>query len=416
MMVTGVTVERLTDKALPSSYSMISEIRKKLLSWSPAIFIGYNSLKFDEHILRHEFYKNLFPAYLTNSNKNSRIDAMRLMQIAAALEPSCLKTPPGKDGKPSFKLDQIAPLNGFDHKHAHDALSDVEATIYLCKLIRDSSSEPWSNVMRFSQKAAVRDFTDSEEIFCLHEVYYGKPFFFFMSSLGTNPDKTGEIYAFDLKGEPATFENLDDESLRRLISGSPKPIRRFKANSCPMLFPLDGLPDRITLSEHDHDTFVARARYLTANPELQKRLIRCYEGEQPEGSDAPHVESKLYEGFFSDEDTKKMEQFHMLPWEERYSLVQSFGDGRLKELGTRVIYFEKRHLLSHDDRLRLDVLFAERIMASGDSLPWTTLPAATREWAESARDDISELANGHRQYMEYLREWAAGVLNIAAAA
>jgi exodeoxyribonuclease-1 len=183
-----------------------------------------------------------------------------------------------------------------------------------------------------------------------------------------------------------------------------------------MLFPLDGLPGRLALAEQDNDTFIARAKFLRTNPELRARLMRCYEDAQPEGNDATHIESRLYEGFFSEEDTKKMGQFHQLPWKDRYFLVQSFDDERLKELGTRIIYFENKHLLSHDDCRRLDVLFAERITSSGDNLPWTTLPVATQEWAELAAGDMSELADGHKQYIKYLWEWAVGVLNVAAAA
>jgi exodeoxyribonuclease-1 len=52
LVVTGVTVEQLTDPTLPSHYEMVRSIRAKLLSWSPAAFVGYNSLEFDEVLVR----------------------------------------------------------------------------------------------------------------------------------------------------------------------------------------------------------------------------------------------------------------------------------------------------------------------------------------------------------------------------
>ena len=61
MLVTGTSVHQLTDPNLPSHYQMVQAIRKKLLDWSPAIFLGYNSLQFDEHLLRQALYQTLHP-------------------------------------------------------------------------------------------------------------------------------------------------------------------------------------------------------------------------------------------------------------------------------------------------------------------------------------------------------------------
>lgn len=40
-------------------------------------------------------------------------------------------------GKPTLRLDTLAPANGFAHESAQDALADVEATIHMARLIRD---------------------------------------------------------------------------------------------------------------------------------------------------------------------------------------------------------------------------------------------------------------------------------------
>src|SRR5947209_5806574 len=42
--VNGVKVSQLTDSSLPSHYEMVRSIRERLLSWSPALFIGWNSI------------------------------------------------------------------------------------------------------------------------------------------------------------------------------------------------------------------------------------------------------------------------------------------------------------------------------------------------------------------------------------
>ena len=67
LRATSVTPAMLTDPALPSHYEAIRQIRAKLLEWSPATFIGFNSLEFDEPLLRQALFQTLHPAYLAQS-------------------------------------------------------------------------------------------------------------------------------------------------------------------------------------------------------------------------------------------------------------------------------------------------------------------------------------------------------------
>jgi exodeoxyribonuclease-1 len=64
----------LTDSSLQLHYKMMLQIAAKLREWSPAIFTGYNTLSFDEPLLRQAFYQTLQPVYLANTNGNQRAD------------------------------------------------------------------------------------------------------------------------------------------------------------------------------------------------------------------------------------------------------------------------------------------------------------------------------------------------------
>jgi exodeoxyribonuclease-1 len=55
--------------------------------------------------------------------------------------------PIGEDGHLLFKLDRVAPLNGFAHERAHDAVADVDATIFLCRILMEQAPELWSAFM-----------------------------------------------------------------------------------------------------------------------------------------------------------------------------------------------------------------------------------------------------------------------------
>ena len=74
LMVNKITVKDLMNTNL-SHYELIKQIEKKFKSWGPAIFIGYNSLNFEEEFLRKSFFKSLYDPYLTSNNGNNDFDA-----------------------------------------------------------------------------------------------------------------------------------------------------------------------------------------------------------------------------------------------------------------------------------------------------------------------------------------------------
>ena len=104
LLITGVTPQMLLDPALPSHYEAIRQIRNNLIEWSPAIFLGYNSIKFDEGLLRQAFFQTLHPVYLTNTNGNTRADVMRIVHAASVYAPDSIAVAVDEKGKPTFRL------------------------------------------------------------------------------------------------------------------------------------------------------------------------------------------------------------------------------------------------------------------------------------------------------------------------
>jgi exodeoxyribonuclease-1 len=87
MEVTGVTVVQLIDHETPSHFEMTSQIHAKLSAWAPAILVGYNSVKFDEELLRRAFYQSLLPIYLTNTGGNARLDILTVARATHLFAP-----------------------------------------------------------------------------------------------------------------------------------------------------------------------------------------------------------------------------------------------------------------------------------------------------------------------------------------
>lgn len=413
MLVTGVRAAQLFDKTLPSHYEMMCSIRKKLLEWSPSTFVGYNSIEFDEPLLRHSYYKTLHPPYLTNSSGNSRSDVLRAVQAATLFMPGKIVIPLGENRKPSFKLDKLAPANGFDHSNAHDALADVEATIFLARLVSAKCPDVWSSFMRFSNKAAVADFIANEPLFCLADFYFGKPYSWLVTPLQSESIDLPDAYAFDLGVDPDALARLTDARLSRRLSDSPKPVRRIRANAAPMIFSTDEAPSTASgkgLSEEEIDR---RIVCLAPNSELTNRILSCIAENKKEWPISVHVEEQLYSGFYLADDEKLLEDFHLANWADRIALINRLQDPRLQLLGHRLVHTERPELLDVDWRRQHDVAMAKRIAYEEAEGPWLTIPKALadiNERLKSCQVADREFLREHRDHLSRRLSDALAVL------
>jgi exodeoxyribonuclease-1 len=376
MSVTKIAAARLFDASLGSHYDMACGIRAKLLAWSPALFIGYNSLAFDEHLLRQAFYKNLHPPYLTNTNGNSRSDVLRMVRAASLFAPGALQVPIGDDGQPVFKLDRLAPLNGFAGGPAHDAVTDAEAAIFLCRLLMARAPDLWSAFMRFSQKATVVDYVMTEPVFCLSDFYFGTSYSWIVTVIGPNPDNTSEHYVYDLAIEPESLIDLTETELIERLSIPAKPVRRLRSNACPVIVPVENAPAIAVAAQLGTEELTRRAEFLHERVDFRQRLIAAFEAQRKDHLPSVHFEQQLYDRFFPREDEALMERFHALPWEERPAIISAFTDRRLKQIGRRLLYLERPNLLADATRTEFDRAVAHRITADDAGRPWLTLPKA----------------------------------------
>ena len=152
MHVIGLLIEQLLDASQPSHYEMVAEVRRILESWSPALFLGFNSLSFDEEFLRQAFYLCLYNPYLTNTQGNARADVLNLCRITAALKPDIMRPATDQNGHAIFRLKPLAEANGIAAPMSHSAMADVSTTLALCQVIKNHAPDIWSQFLRFSQK------------------------------------------------------------------------------------------------------------------------------------------------------------------------------------------------------------------------------------------------------------------------
>jgi exodeoxyribonuclease-1 len=402
MQVTGISAAQLISGELPTHYTMVRGIRDKLLAWRPALFIGYNSLEFDEHLLRQALYQTLHVPYLTNTDGNCRADVLRAVRASVLFAPGALMIPSNDEGNPSFKLDKVAPANGFDHTLAHDALGDVYATIHLSKLLNERAPELWSNFLRFTQRLAVSEYVNDEPVFSLSDFYFGRAFSWLVTSLGTSPSRGTEILAFDLATDPEELRVLPEEDLIAQFSVSPRVIRRIRANACPIIMPAESAPDIATAKALGLDEVRRRATLLQDDVELRQRFIQAFERTREEYEPWPHVEQQIHDTFISDTDKRRLEVFHQSPWEERLVLLEEIEDLRLKRLGRRLIFVERPDVLPQKTRQEMAVAMAKRVITGDGAGTWRCLQQAIDEANELialAPEEQVSLLKEHRDFV-----------------
>jgi len=350
MLITSINSQQLLDASLPSHYEMIQAIYKRLESWPPAVFIGWNSIKFDEELLRQAFYQALHYPYLTNSQNNCRSDALRIARVISALEPTKIQVSLNDYGKPSFRLEDIATANGFEWHNLHDAIGDAEATMFLCRLMERNAPDIWSHAMKFSQKAAARSFIEEEEIFVHIPSNFNEVEPSLVMQIGESKKDKNALYVYDLSYAPESLSTLSESKLRETLAWPHKAVIPLKINASPMMQYPEDVPEHLYADCLSPEVQKARYEKIRDDEKFRNRLISIMEDAAFPTIATSFVEREIYQGFLSGENWPVARQFHAADWRRRADLVQYFPDPRLRRLALRLVLESAPHILRPEDR------------------------------------------------------------------
>lgn len=397
LWVNGIRISQLLDPALPSHYEMTRQIYVKLLSWSPSIFAGFNSIKFDEEMLRQAFFKTLHPVYLTSRHSNGRGDVLNLAMSAAATSAGSLVVPTVA-GRRSFKFPGLVAANNIPHTSAHDAMSDAQATVDLCRLIQTRAPQAWQTFNRFANKAATLDFVESGEAFVYTEYFSGEAYHTPVVCIGTDPADPNTRLCLTLDSQTHTLLEAPPATMLAALLQKGSPVRRVKVNGGPSLTALynaDGL--QFELSEAQLETLAEEVRADTTACQRLVELIKSQAKVWPAGT---HVEQQIYEGFPSSEDETLLQHFHDGDWPKRLAVLGQLKDARLRTLGLRLIHGEAPHVLTAAQQLAAQAHLSQRMQDEGGPLRLDRAIAETDALLlEHAQHDTSHLIE-YRQYLE----------------
>jgi exodeoxyribonuclease-1 len=395
LSVTGVSPEQLIDPSLPSWFEFSHQISDLIKRWAPATWTGYNTLAFDEEFLRQSFYQNLHPnLYQTQFDHNDRLDLMKVIYAVRDREPDTLNWPLDDLGRQSFKLDRLAPANGFSHHAAHDALGDVEATIHIATLVRDRAPAVWDQCLRNRDKnEVVRLLQTGNPLRLVERFGAAPPRSYFGVYAGTNPHNRNSMAFLDLDLCDASIIDADEEGLAKAVSKSPKRIRTVATNKVPNLFSIASQSDA-------HD---ALAHLVSSRPDFLERVGQALANRFADREEPENVEQKIYGGFYSASDKQVLEDFGSSDWQRRAELVGQLQDSRLKQLGMRLIFWHAPEFTSAGYQSAAQTALRDRWLSNDPDAPWTTktavgLQLAEIEGAEALdRDHLAGLREFYRQ-------------------
>jgi len=392
LIVTRVSPNDIISQSL-SHYEMMCLVSSWITERSPATFIGHNSIDFDEKFLRYALYKSLHGPYLTSSFGSMRSDTMLMCHAAFHHDPENLKLA-YQNEKMTFRLGPIARANGieFPEEIAHDAMADIQATLNLAKHLRDNAPNVWRVMKSNSSAEGVMALLAESDYCFLSAVYFGRPYSYVVCKASASVENDKEIALFDLSNDPDKFLEMETYELVSALSSKAKPFRIVKANNSPILFPKDLPSSYVKGGLLSAEVYEQRAKKVIENVEFHQRLAEAIPQRYSAGDPAEHVEDRLYEGFFQEDDYLKMEVFHSSLWEDKAGVVESFLDPRLREIGNRIICEEAPE---HANPKVLDNYrkWVEYRLTTTDSVSWTTIDKAMTDLADiSSSEDPKDKA------------------------
>jgi exodeoxyribonuclease I len=307
--------------------------------------VGYNSLRFDDEFVRYTLYRNFFDPYEREwRGGNSRWDLLDLARAAYALRPEGVQWPTHPDGSASFRLEHLADANALAHVRAHDALSDVEATLALARLLRRAQPRLFDYFLGLRSKQRAASLLDFARMTPVLHVSGRYPAHRYCAALvlpiAPHPSIGNRVLVCDLEPDPTPLLELDpDEIADRLYTPAADlpegeariALKEVHLNRCPVLFELRHLTDKdIARLGIDLERCERHAQRLREAEGLADKLRRVYA--QRGARDAADADQALYDGFPDERDRARFVQVRRASPEQLAANRIEFQSPRYGEL------------------------------------------------------------------------------------
>ena len=378
LIVNRTSVDLLT-KANLSHYQMLGELEKIFKKWSPAIFLGWSNIGFDDEMIRKEFFKGIRYPYITNSSPNKRHDGLNIARGAYAVDENVLKTEINEKGNAVMKLESLARTNGLEVSGAHSALFDAELTLKILNLIKNKQPKTWNEFFKTSSRSDTEAIIKKEDIITLNEYFYGKSRLYLCVPL--HPKYcVHPIYqwgqAIDLRTDVEMLLNMSVNELKKEMKKTPKFLRTIRSNKAPIILHPNFGKKAEPYSAITPEVIKQRADLVINNKKFSEKICTilretAQEKKDTESQEDITPEESIYKKFTSNKDNALMPKWHEASWKEKLVMLDKFDDDRLQYFGRKIIYQESPDTLPASITKQIKREIAERILSEKKEKWWT---------------------------------------------
>jgi exodeoxyribonuclease-1 len=344
-LLTGITPQQTLQHGITEN-EFIANINDQFSQPNTCV-VGYNNIRFDDEVTRFTLYRNFLDAYQREwKNGCSRWDIIDLVRACYALRPEGINWPIDDNDAPSFKLELLTKENKLAHDQAHDAMSDVYATIAIAKLIKQKQPKLYDYCFNLRKKTNVLSALKMGSFLPIIHVSGMFPALqgciSYVLPIAEHPTNKNAVIVVDLNKDLTALANLSAEEIRHYLytptadlpEGVTRPaIKLIHINKCPIVAPAK------TLSEQRADELgIDRAQcrqsldFIKTQPTLAKKLQEVFFQERV-FDEKQTVEEMLYSGgFFSNNDKKLIDQVANTEISKLVNSDFEFEDPRLEKL------------------------------------------------------------------------------------
>jgi len=378
LIVNKTSIDKLTKVNL-SHYQMLGEVEKIFKKWSPAIFLGWSNIGFDDEMIRKEFFKGIRYPYITNASPNKRHDGLNIARGAYAIDSTVLETEINEKNNPVFKLESLSRMNGFDSSDAHSALFDAHLTMNILGLIKKKQPDTWNAFLKTANKLDTETIFKKESIITLNEYFYGKSRLYLCAPL--HPKHCiHPVYqwgqAVDLRVDVEPLLKMSINELKSEMKKTPKFLRTIRSNKAPIIVDAVYGMKAEPYNAMDPELIKKRAKIVRENEKFSQNILTALreiaeEKEQSKSQEQIFAEESIYTKFTSNKDTALFPAWHAAPWKDKLKLLDKFEDERLWSFGKKIIYQEAPDVLPKETYRKIKSEVARRILSENKEKWWT---------------------------------------------
>ncbi len=419
VLVTGITPQQTIAEGITEAEFLHTFTEE--IAAPGTIFCGFNTVRFDDEFMRCLHYRNFYDPYEWCWQDNrSRWDLLDVVRMTRALRPEGIEWPFDVSGKPTNRLELLTALNKLEHAHAHDALSDVYATIAVARLIRSKHERLFDYLLSMREKRKIEALALGGQPFVYTSGKYPAEFdkTTVVQTICEHPAGHGGVFVYDLRHDPQQYMSKTPEQLVELWrwkkdAEEPRlPVKTLKYNRCPAVAPLGVLDDaskkRIQI---DMAAVQAHLKVLKANADFKEKLCRAWEILETKDQASLltteyDVDTCMYDGFFSPEDKQSMRVVRAArPEELGEGLNLHFKDDRLTNL--LPLYKARNYpaALTSEEREVWERFCAQKLIGGGTHSRMATFMNRLQELA--AKEGLTS----HQEYLlQELQLYAESVM------